>query len=325
MRGSVRWQVDQVFNSVKALGTSKHDDKSEARAAGAQLWADLQLNVHGAKTLEQYKTVSAACFQHAKTEYGLRDLTKMDENHVQGYMLKVIETGGNDGGMCSRSTANVYHSALAKLELALTVHAEQKGLSTSYDFKVSGTKENQKVGTRALASKTLGTTNKASRAHARPADLVKNIPGKHNLLGRALLESGARISELSTIRPQSMQGLKVDTHTGKLCGYIAIRVKGGSMNSARVSAQTYKEIEGKIAENGGKAISWSQANFRDHMKQSASKTGQPYHGPHGLRWNAAQSRMDTLQRHGLSYEAALSVTSQEMGHHRSTITEHYQR
>ena len=57
---------------------------------------------------------------------------------------------------------------------------------------------------------------------------------------------------------------------------------------------------------------------------TAKKSDQKYNGSHGLRWNFAQNRMDYHMTHGgLTYEAGLVAVSDEMGHVRGDITEHY--
>lgn len=48
-------------------------------------------------------------------------------------------------------------------------------------------------------------------------------------------------------------------------------------------------------------------------------------GAHGVRHTYAQVRMRELQLLGRSYEIALTIVSQEMGHFRSDITEVYLR
>ena len=57
----------------------------------------------------------------------------------------------------------------------------------------------------------------------------------------------------------------------------------------------------------------------------ADLTRQPYQGSHGLRWSYAQERHNEVQQHGYTYEQSLSIVSQELGHERADITEHYLR
>ena len=49
------------------------------------------------------------------------------------------------------------------------------------------------------------------------------------------------------------------------------------------------------------------------------------HGAHGVRHTYAQERMAECQQHGLTYQTALSLVSQSLGHFRPDITEVYLR
>jgi hypothetical protein len=48
-------------------------------------------------------------------------------------------------------------------------------------------------------------------------------------------------------------------------------------------------------------------------------------GNHSLLWSLAQERHAELQERGMTYEQSLSEVSQEMGHERVDISEHYLR
>jgi hypothetical protein len=65
--------------------------------------------------------------------------------------------------------------------------------------------------------------------------------------------------------------------------------------------------------------------YRDSLKAAAKATGQQYdiRSSHGLRWNFAQERFNTLQEFGKTYDQALAQGSQELGHERAEITLHY--
>ena len=69
---------------------------------------------------------------------------------------------------------------------------------------------------------------------------------------------------------------------------------------------------------GGQA--WSQS-FSDAAERALGWS----EGAHGLRHSYAQERMVELQRAEYSYQTALAVVSQEMGHFRPEITEVYLR
>ena len=66
--------------------------------------------------------------------------------------------------------------------------------------------------------------------------------------------------------------------------------------------------------------------YRADLKAASEKSGQEYTGSHGLGWNFAQKRFNELQENeNLTYKQALKQVSEEMGHHRADITEHYLR
>ena len=69
-------------------------------------------------------------------------------------------------------------------------------------------------------------------------------------------------------------------------------------------------------------IDVNQNHLRAAVKAAA---GSEYdqRGIHGLRYNYAQSRLGELQEHGVSRDVAKSIVSEEMGHHRSSVTEVY--
>lgn len=46
---------------------------------------------------------------------------------------------------------------------------------------------------------------------------------------------------------------------------------------------------------------------------------------HGLRWNFVQKTMQHVQEQGFSYDKSLRMVSEQMGHNRKKITEHYLR
>lgn len=70
----------------------------------------------------------------------------------------------------------------------------------------------------------------------------------------------------------------------------------------------------------GGGVNWS-SSFSAASKRKLGWSS----GAHGLRHGYAQSRMDTLQRAGLTRVAALETVSQEMGHFRPEITKVYLR
>lgn len=346
LRGSPQWQIKEVFKCVAELGTSKHEAKEAARAQnGPMNWHALgkQIGVYGGSTLDSYRNISTRALEYARTEYGIRDATRIESQHIQGFLKHCIENGGR-GEQLARASYDKYASALEKFETALNRYSQVHGLNKTYNFEIREVSK--------LAAKELGARNDTSRAYADPDAVVKAIPdaNNHQLFASALRESGARISELSYIKdgridgekfldiksdrftnivPRAfvkdgakLMGIRPDKHTGELKGWIATKVKGGKPHAAGVSVATYQKLERIINEHGNFKI--DQNSFRGALKEASLKTGQTYTGAHALRWNFASDRHHELQfRCGISYSASLSIVSSEMSHIRSDITCRY--
>lgn len=315
MRGSTDWQVKEIFKMVDDRGSSKHAAKAEARENGAGTWAEVgkAIGVHGNNTFNDYLSIGKAVFQHAKDEFGKRDITQLTDQHIQSFLVDRIEYGGRSGDGVERATFDKYAAGVEKLEQALNKYSEANNLGKTFDFNMKEV--------RVYAAQELGLRNDISRAYVSPKDLVIAVPGKGNLVAKIAYEGGCRISEISTIREDKMYGLKPDPHSGVIKGWCDVKGKGGKVRTVGVSPATYSRIEKSL--NAAGKFTFDHGHFRGKLEGAAARTNQSYNGPHGLRWSWAQERHQELQRLGMSYEASLSVISKEMGHERSDITCHY--
>ena len=311
MYGNVNYQVQQIYTAVKAIGQSKHNAKSDARAGGARTTAEIAqcTGIHSYATADAYRDVWRAIGTHAKVEYGVKNMERIEGQHVTSFLEAKVEHG------ISRATFDQYAAAAAKLETALNRFAEQNNTGNSYQFDLHDV--------RAFGSKELGGRNHESRAYSEPAKLVENLSGQHRLVAQLQVESGGRIKEVSYINEVQLKGLQADQITGVLRGRIEIDGKGGKVRELSVDPATYAELKVAVAAGGGVLKFDDYKAYLDDLKNAAEKTGQGYSGSHGLRWDFAQGRMSELQASGLTYEEALRQVSQEMGHERSDITEHY--
>lgn len=79
----------------------------------------------------------------------------------------------------------------------------------------------------------------------------------------------------------------------------------------------------EVAKSDAGRFVFDEDRYRESLKAAAADSRQQYEGSHGLRWNWAQERHAELQKLGMTYEQSLSAVSQEMGHERGDITEHY--
>lgn len=316
MRGSIFHQVNEVFHKsgLVAFGQSKHKDKDEAREAGARTWADLgrELKVYSYATADAYRDVWGQCLAHAKAEHGVKDIEKLGAGHV-GSFLKAKAEGGES---VSKATFRQYAAALGKLEAALNGYAARFETGRSYDFR-QAIKD-----ARPLAASL--RDGPQTRAYAEPQRLVAAIKrSDHRLAARMQYEGGPRVHEISLITPPQLLGERPDPVSGKTCGWIADKGKGGKNLEHKFSLETYRQLAAEVERRG--AFSVDKAAYRESLKSAAEDTGQDYRGSHGLRWNFAQERFAACQAADMGYELALVNVSRELGHERPDITEHYLR
>jgi len=311
MRGSMNWQVKEVFKTVDEIGTSKHDAKLEARTNGATTWHEVgrELGIHSYATADAYRDVWRHALEYAKAEYGVKDIEKLTGREVAGY----IDSKVSDG--VSHSTLAQYSAALEKLETALNRYAEQNGTGREYSFHESI----QNVKSGANLERFSG-----SRAYEAPDRLVSAVQGeRYQLVASMQLESGARISEMNHITGDQLRGIHADPISGVEKGWIEVEGKGGKGREIGMSKDTYEKISVAIAQEG--RFEFDKKGYTAEIRSAAALSDQENQGTHGLRWSWAQERHSEIQEHGRTYEQPLGLVSREMGHERADITEHYLR
>jgi len=299
VRGSPVYQVHQVFSSILHIGESKHEAKEKVRQDGAKTWHEIgkNLDIYSYKTADAYRDISKQAFSYIREEFGIKDITKLDGEHIQAFLESKIEEG------VKYSTFQQYAAALEKLETALSKYTGQK-----YSFSENIAEA------RAEAQAVLERTD-AHRAYSDPKNLIENIDKQDfKTIAQAQYEGGFRIHEINHLKAEQFR----ENNTIKVQG------KGGKVREIELTRETYNELKSLVESNNGKYV-FDTNQYRQELKQASERTNQEYQGSHGLRWNFAQERFTELQEKGLSYEQALSEVSQLLGHERPDITEHYLR
>ncbi len=310
MRGSIVYQVQQVFQTVNEIGSSKHEAKAEARAGGAATWHQVgkELGVYSYSTADAYRDVWRACLDHAKQTAGIKDIEKLSGEAVRAFLVSKVDQG------VAHATFGQYAAGCEKLEVALNRYAEQHGTGREYAFSPSI------QGARDVAVDL--ERFEGSRAYVNPDRLVAAVEKEqHNLAASIQREGGCRISEVNHITQNQLRGLREDPHTGEPKGWVYVEGKGGKEREVGVSPETYARLDVVVA--NGQRFEFDKDAYRADLKEAAAKTGQNYEGSHGLRWSWAQERHQELQQLGMTYDQTLSQISAEMGHERGDITEHY--
>ena len=316
MRGSVNWQVNQIFlkSGIFTPGQSKHFAKEKARMDGARSWADIgsKIDIHSYATAQTYKDVWHQFRHFAKDVLGVRDLEVLRSEHVCSFLESRIAGG------VKYSTFQKYAAALGKFEKAFNLFAVNTGSGKVYDFR------SKFEPLRKEAARVLGRGDE-TRAYQNPKFLISALVNEsHRLIASIQLEGGARIYEASLIHGDQLDGLTVDEFTGKDVGLIRLDpgdTKGGKGRTIFVAPGTYLRLCEYIEKH--QVFKVNSNHYRGDLKNAAVRTGQMYSGSHGLRWNFAQIKFSELLKHGFTYEQCLQQVSWNMGHERADITLHY--
>ena len=316
MRGSVNWQINQIFlkSDIFTPGESKHLAKEKARLEGARTWSEIgqQINIHSYATAQTYKDVWHQFGHFAKETLGVRDMENLQAKHIRSYLKSRIAKG------VKYSTFQKEAAALGKFEKACNQFAVKTGSEKIYNFK------NEFKSVRKEAAKVLERASE-TRVYQNPQLLISSLENEfHKLIAKIQLEGGARVYEASLIHKGQLQGLSRDNRTSKDVGLIRLDpgdTKGGKGRTISVSPKTYQKLSKHIEKH--QEFSVNSNHYRKDLKNTAKITGQKYTGSHGLRWNFAQERFLKLQKSGFTFEQCLQQTSWEMGHERADITLHY--
>lgn len=316
MRGSINWQVRQVFSAVNQIGQSKHAGKQSVRSQlsdekKAATWHAMgkRMGVYSYKTADAYRDVWRVLLGYAKVEYGLKDIEKLSGEHVRAYLEAKIDQG------VAHATFMQYAAAIEKLETALNCYSEIHNTQGEYSFTVEIEEARHEAHLEL-------DRFEGSRAYNNPEKLISAITdGRHKLVASIQYEGGPRVHETSLIKPGQLWGFREDKITGNLRGYMDVKGKGGKPNEISLTRQTFQCLENCLDKDGEFRI--DKDRYRSDLRRAAAETEQKYTGSHGLRWSYAQNRFMEAQRCGLTYEPALSLVSEELGHERSDITEHY--
>ena len=323
VRGSVSWQVTEVFKTIQHFGSSRHNAKEQAISrlkASAQSTSRHNIGkntgVYSFKTAHDYKAIACQAFKFARTEHGVKSITHLRGDHIQSFLESKISSGS-----INLTTYRTYAAALQKFEQALNRYAEESQSGDVYQFSesIKNTQED--------AGAILKTGGEATRAYQNPKALIEKIETPDFRLAAMIqYEGGNRVREVGHIREHQLGGIETRIDRGEV-GRIDLtrgNTKGGKERSVYVSKDTYWALKARIDGDEKKEFRvLDQDRYREALKKAASDSDQKYTGSHGLRWNYAQESMDRYQRMGASYEQALAKVSEDMGHVRPDITEHY--
>jgi len=309
IRGSVNYQINQIFvqSGIFQPGTSKHTDKLSAKKnlpEGQRTPSNISrhTNIHSNSYQHDVKNTWHKLGHFARSEYGLKDMTQLENRHVQGFLEKKLED-------CSKYDAwNKIASHVSKLDKALQTNYIRDAVSKVRD----------------IAKSELDRTEPKVKGYNDPQSVISNVSRTDTqLVAKIQLEGGARREEALQFRNDQLKGIQQDPATGEKKGVIELEnTKGGKERDIYVSQVTYKQLEERTQNNNFKI---SPNTYSKHIAQAAKKAGEERTGTHDLRYNWACNRYNECVANGLNNEQALQLTSWEMGHERANMTLHYLR
>lgn len=325
MRGSINHQINLVFRNsgIFQPGTSKHEAKQQARQELAQKGLSATSErlsqktvIYSYGTAEKYKDTWHSLARFCKQEFGIKDVTKINNMHIKAYLEQKIAQN------VKYATFQRECAAIAKFEQALNKftqeHAER--------YKVSNTEFNFRDAIYEIkeVAKEVLDRNIKERGFENPRNVIENLQkSEHKLAAKIQYEGGARLSEATHIKPNQLKGYTKDIVTGQEKGTLEIKGKGGKVRDVYIDKTTYSELE-KYMQNKGE-FSISRDTYSHAVNYAAEKAGEHARDTHSFRYCFAQERYSTYLESGYTHEQAIQGVSWEMGHERADITLHYLR
>lgn len=298
MKGSVKWQVTEIFKEIKEIGNSKYEAKNNARQEGAHGSSGIakETGIYSYRTADSYRESVVKFASWAKENAGLKDLTKTTAETVKSYLQSRIDES------IAHKTFQLEKSALNKFETALNRYSESHNLNRNYDFKLNENFNRQ-------VQKNMQHAD--VRAHSlTDVEKLMNIEDKAlNLAVRCALSAGLRKSEILKLSISNLQENKIEI----------IGAKGGKDRVVSMihDKSLIQDIKTFMKENNieklGQAV--SQEKINREIAKAIGNSG----SIHALRHNYAINTTKYFENQGYSHVEAVHLTSIEMGHNRNEI------
>lgn len=311
MRGSPTGQMNHIFRASEVFrpGTSRHQAKADARAAGAKSPSAIaaKSGIQSFSTYKAYFKTGVELLKFCRVVHGIRSADQLTSDHVRTFLESKIRSG------IKLSSFRRYAAGISKIESALSrVVGRECGWSDTIAIM------------REAAAVYLDGSQKV-RAYDRPGELLEHLEGDSRIVAELQLFSGLRVSEATYITQDQLRGFSLDKETGQVVGLLHLtRTKGGKARLALVPVEVFQQLSERLA--AGEEFQVNRQHYRHGLADAAVASGQDYRGrgTHGLRWNFAKERLFELINHQ-PYDVALTTVSHEMGHSRGSITAHYLR
>lgn len=297
--------IERVCEAVDAVGTSRYDSKQNAYANGCKGSHAVNQSVgitsyaSIVKFTSTTRTFLSFCFD-GRTRFP--DVHQVKPEHCRQFLSEALERG------YAKNSLQGFASGLEKLAVALDKALPLRGgQSWAVQWHPVISDCQSMINNNAVAR------DVDTRAYDNPVAIIEALPSvKLQAVAMLQLYHGLRIADATKISRVAGDGSML-VHNSK--------------NGQDLTIHVRPEVLGVIREasNGGMNLTVKQSEYNKALRVACEATGQGWQGSHGLRHCFARNRMGELLQSGVSYNRALAQVSDEMGHHRPSITLTYLR
>ena len=289
-------QARHALESLTAIGTPRHGNKEAGR-------------IHSQGTKRTYES-QLSVFTKYLQQHRLGDL----QNFTLKTALLYLEDRCAEVGQSTLDLDRQALQAVLKVQIPF-IHSDLKSIQTSRAYTAAQVKLVAQAQSAKYNLSTLIVESAGLRAHElltlrradeRPRDTHRNYRNDRFVIwGNAFV--------LYTVKGK-----------GGLCREVAIdkalvaQLEARRLNAPRSVWDRNIQYEQHYEIGGGH-------NWTNSFTKASERALGWSEGGHGVRHSYAQARMIALQANGYTYDDALELVSQEMGHFRASITEVYLR
>lgn len=301
MRGSDVGQVTAIIKESFEEGYHKHEIKGQLSGTNREKCEYMKIGSYA--TMDKYSSTWYDMAAWCRSELGIKDITKIDKSSAAQY-LEHRAVQAHDGGLTKKSFGDVI-SAVHRLSVGINQFQDRIG-GDRVDWHSALAHGAQ------LKAEMVGSESRI-HAYERPSDLVNAnfLTPQEKVIGKFILETGARISEVWKLKERDIAS-----------GTVVLHGKGG-LDRTQPSALAPQALSAiKELKAGG----YTQNDLRNAFMAAAKETGQQYQAVHGLRHNYAQNQVNyKMNVEHKSELQAKAETSRQMGHFRVDIIETYMK
>lgn len=293
--GSMVHQAEQICLEINAIGTGRHEAKQEAITNGA---------------LDRAQANGTSPSHEINKEVGITSDRSLHQAISMGKQLGEYckaEFGLRD--LRAVTTEMVYSFCEHKLDsdikdtsFVANMNSLQKfgqalGRSDEFHEVISDAKDKIE----ALDRSPQGAPFRD------PHEVIAAMPAEYQTRAEVQLEGGLRLGD------KVIAVLDVDK------GEILVNGKGGKEHLTHITPELAARIDGNLD-----VLRVDKADYAQAIKEAADSVGQEGTS-HSFRYSFVADRFEELKEDGYSRDAIKPIISQEMGHGRPEITEHYLR